>query len=158
MKEAIYAGTFDPFTNGHDDILCRTLGIFDKVTVLVANSSIKQPLFALEDRVKMLERHLEGNSRIKIDHWEGLIVDYAKKHKINHLVRGLRPTGDFEFEFQMAAMNNALNRDLETVFLSTGEKHFFVSSSLIKEVIKYKRDISSFVPQAINEYINEIKQ
>ncbi len=153
MKKAIYAGTFDPFTNGHDDILSRALGIFNEVTVLVAVSPTKAPLFTLEQRVEMIGRHFSSNERVKVDSCKGLIVDYAKKHNINHLVRGLRPTGDFEIEFQMAAMNTALYREFETVFLATGGDHYFVSSSLVKEVIKHKGDITPFVPKMILEYV-----
>lgn len=157
MKRAIYAGTFDPFTNGHDDILCRSLGLFDEVTILVAISPSKTPLFSVEERVEMIGRHFSKNKKIRVDSWDGLIVDYAKKHKIQHLVRGLRPTGDFEIEFQMAAMNNALLDQFETIFLPTGGDHYFVSSSLVKEVIRYKGDIKFFVPKIIAEYVKKIK-
>ena len=155
MKKAIYAGTFDPFTNGHNDILCRSLALFDEVIILIAVSPSKSPLFTIEERVEMIGRHFAQNDRVKVDSWNGLIVDYAKKHKIAHLVRGLRPTGDFEIEFQMAAMNSALLEGFETLFLPTGGDYYFVSSSLVKEVIRHKGDIRLFVPKIIAEYVKK---
>ena len=125
MKKAIYTGTFDPFTNGHADILNRAVGVFDQVTVLVAVSPNKTPFFSLEERVAMITELFRQNPKICVDSWEGLIVDYAKKHGIKYLVRGLRPTGDFEIEFQMAAMNKALEPDLETVFFGHQRRPLF---------------------------------
>ena len=153
MKKAIYTGTFDPFTNGHADILDRAVGVFDQVTVLVAVSPNKTPFFSIGERVAMIAELFRKNPKICVDSCEGLIVDYAKKHQIKYLVRGLRPTGDFEIEFQMAAMNKALSPDLETIFFGTSGDHYFISSSLVKEIIKHKGDVSPFVPPAINKHI-----
>lgn len=149
MKTAIYPGTFDPFTRGHDDILERALRVFDEITVLVAVSPQKKALFSQKERVDMIRTHMKGDERVKVDAWDGLIVEYAKKHGINAIVRGLRPTGDFEMEFQMASMNNHLYGEIDTFFLPTGGKHYFVSSSLVKELYKHGRDISEFVPKAV---------
>jgi pantetheine-phosphate adenylyltransferase len=153
MKTAIYPGTFDPFTNGHDDILRRALRVFDKVIILVAVSPVKRSLFTQDQRVEMINDHLSDEPKASVDSWDGLIVDYAKKHKINAIVRGLRPTGDFEMEFQMASMNNHLYEEIDTFFLPTGGKHYFVSSSLVKELHKNGRDIAEFIPESVLKYI-----
>lgn len=148
-RKALYAGTFDPFTNGHQDILARALDIFDEVTVLVAIAPAKTPMLTTEDRVAMLREHLGGEPRATVDSWGGLLVDYAKKKGIHVIVRGLRPTGDFESEFRMASMNRRLDPEVETVFLATGVGAYFVSSSLIKELWSHGRDVSPFVPEAV---------
>ncbi|MBT3585703.1 MAG: pantetheine-phosphate adenylyltransferase [Halobacteriovoraceae bacterium] len=150
-KTALYAGTFDPFTLGHQNILERALCIFDEITVVVAVSPSKNPLFNREQRLEMIRDLFSGNSKVKVDSWDGLIVDYAKEKKIQTIVRGLRPTGDFEIEFQMASMNNKLLPEVETVFLMTGGEHYFVSSSLVKEIYDHGGDITDFVPQAVLE-------
>lgn len=152
-RKAIYAGTFDPFTNGHADILRRALEIFDEVTVLIAVSPTKTPLFTREERLQMIGELYAADKRVIIDAWPGLIVDYAKQHSIGNIVRGLRPTGDFEIEFQMASMNQKLYPEIETVFLMTGPEHYYVSSSLVKEIHKHGRDISEFVPAPILKHL-----
>lgn len=149
LKKAIYAGTFDPFTNGHDNILQRAIKIFDEVTVLLAVSPTKTPLLEIDKRLKLLQKHIGQYSNAKVDTFDGLIVDYARKHGIGSLVRGLRPTGDFENEFQMAAMNKDLCPDVETVFLMTEGQNYFVSSSLVREILSHGGDIKKFVPPAI---------
>lgn len=149
MKRAIYPGTFDPFTKGHDDILNRALRVFDEIIVLVAVAPSKKALFTQDERVKMIAEHLEGKKGLSVDKWNGLVVQYAKEKNINAIVRGLRPTGDFEMEFQMASMNNHLHNDIDTFFLPTGGNHYFVSSSLVKELHKHGKDITEFVPPAI---------
>lgn len=157
MKKVIYAGTFDPFTKGHEDIVKRSLKIFDEVTILVAVSPSKKPLFEIDQRVKMISECFSDKEKVLVDSWEGLIVDYAKKFNFRSVVRGLRPTGDFEIEFQMASMNKALYPEIDTIFLPTGGDHYFVSSSLVKEIYKHGGDISDFVPPRILEYINNIE-
>lgn len=152
-RKAIYAGTFDPFTNGHANILIRSLEIFDEVTVLVAVSPTKKPLFSMKERLGMIGELYQSEKKIIVDSWEGLIVDYAKKHNIGNIVRGLRPTGDFEIEFQMASMNQKLYPEIETVFLMTGPEHYYVSSSLVKEIHNYGRDISPFVPKEVLKHL-----
>lgn len=154
-KKAVYAGTFDPFTNGHDDILKRALNLFDEVTVLIAVSPSKVPLFSAEDRVKMLEEHFSDDSKVKVDSWGGLLVDYAKNNKIDTIIRGLRPTGDFEVEFQMASMNNKLYPEIETIFLMTEGQNYYISSSLVKEVYRHDGDVSEFVPKVINNWLSK---
>ncbi|PIK16580.1 pantetheine-phosphate adenylyltransferase [Halobacteriovorax sp. JY17] len=155
VKKAVYAGTFDPFTNGHDDILKRALNLFDEITVLIAVSPSKVPLFSVEQRTEMLEEHFKDESRVKVDSWDGLLVDYAKKKSIDTIIRGLRPTGDFEVEFQMASMNNKLYPEIETVFLMTEGQNYYISSSLVKEVYKHDGDVSEFVPNVINSWLKK---
>ena len=148
-RRAIYAGTFDPFTNGHHDILMRALEIFDHITVLIAIAPKKRPMLTEEERAAMIREHLGGDRRIAVDSWAGLVVDYARRQGIRGIVRGLRPTGDFETEFQMASMNKRLGPEIETLFLTTGLGNYFVSSSLIKELWDHGKDISGFVPPSI---------
>lgn len=150
-KKAVYTGTFDPFTNGHFNIVKRSLKLFDEITVLVAVSPTKSSLFSMEERVEMLQELFKDYEKVKVDSHVGLVVEYAKKNDIGNLVRGLRPTGDFENEFQMASMNNRLNTDLETVFLMTAGKHYFISSTLVKEVFTHGGDVTNFVPKLIGE-------
>lgn len=157
-KSALYAGSFDPFTNGHFDIVQRALTIFDEITIVVAVSPSKKHFLSKEERKEILEKLYADNERVKIDTWDGLIVDYVDKHKISAIVRGLRPTGDFEIEFQMASMNRRLNENVETVFLMTGENLYYISSSLVKEVFNHGGDIKKFVPEVIYEELKKRKQ
>ncbi len=154
MKRAIYAGTFDPLTNGHMDVVERALTIFDEVTMLVASSS-KKTIFTAEERVEMIEEVFSHKKNIKAVSWSGLLVDFARNENINFLVRGLRPTGDFESEFQMACMNSELNADLETVFFMSATNKHYISSSLIKEVCLHNGDISKFVPKLVLENLEK---
>ncbi len=149
MRRAVYAGTFDPFTNGHLDIVERALKIFDEVTILVAVSPSKKPFLEKDKRVELLESLFKNEQKVKVDSWGGLIVEYARQNNINSIVRGLRPTGDFEIEFQMASMNRKINHDCDTVFLMTSEKLYYISSSLVKEVFNHGGDISPFVPTIV---------
>lgn len=149
MKTALYAGTFDPFTNGHLDIVQRAQHLFDKLTLVVAVSPTKKPTLTQERRVELLKELFSSNPKIEVVSWGGLIVEYARVHNVGYIVRGLRPTGDFETEFQMAAMNRKLNEKLDTVFLTTSDKLYYVSSSLVKEVWQHGGDISPFVPPLI---------
>lgn len=158
MKKALYAGTFDPFTNGHEDILRRSLSIFDEVTVLVAHNRAKVPLFSAKDRVEMIKQCYRDEPKIKVDSWEGLVVDYAKKNNISSIIRGLRPTGDFEAEFQMASMNKRLFNDIETIFLVTEGDNYYVSSSLVKEIYKHGRDVKEFLPDDIYFWLMKNKK
>jgi pantetheine-phosphate adenylyltransferase len=148
-KSAVYAGSFDPFTNGHMDIVNRALSIFDEVILLLAVSPTKKSSWDTDKKKEILEEIFSEESRVKIDTCAGLLVDYAKDNNIDAIVRGLRATGDFDFEFQMASMNRKLRPGIETVFLVTGEQHYYVSSSLVKEVFNHGGDISSFVPEAV---------
>jgi pantetheine-phosphate adenylyltransferase len=150
VKIAIYPGTFDPITNGHVDILRRSLAIFDKVIVALAHNVRKQPLFTLEERVGFIREALgaEGD-RVEYDAFDGLIIDYVRKKGAQTIVRGLRALADFEYEFQFALMNRRLAPEIDTMFLMTAEENFYVSSSLVKEVAGFGGDISGLVPDAV---------
>jgi pantetheine-phosphate adenylyltransferase len=157
-KRALYAGTFDPFTNGHLDIVQRAVKIFDELVILVAVSPTKHPLMSTEIRVNVLKQLFAHEPKVKVDSWGGLIVEYARQNKIGSIVRGLRPTGDFEIEFQMASMNRKINPDCDTVFLMTSEKLYYISSSLVKEVYTHDGDISTFVPPLVHDQMEKLKK
>jgi pantetheine-phosphate adenylyltransferase len=149
MKKALYAGSFDPFTIGHADIVDRALKIFDKLVIVIAESPTKNPMLTVDQRIEAITELYQDQTNIEIDTFSGLIVDYAKNNNIRTLVRGLRPTGDFENEFQMASMNRQLLPGSETIFLNADEHTYFVSSSLVKEIFNHGGDISKFVPKII---------
>ncbi len=156
-KRALYAGTFDPFTNGHLDIVHRAAKVFDEIVVLVAVSPNKVPFMSTETRVSVLKKLFAHEPKVTVDSWTGLIVEYARQNNIGSIVRGLRPTGDFEIEFQMASMNRKINPDCDTVFLMTSEKLYYISSSLVKEVWTYDGDVTPFVPPLILEELKKLK-
>lgn len=156
MRKAIYPGTFDPFTNGHLDILERARKLFDEVTVLVAENASKHPLLTADERVRLIGEVLEdlqtspsAGGSLKVVKWSGLMVDYAQKHGATAVIRGLRAASDFEYEFMMAAMNKNLHRNLETVFMMTSQNLFFVSSSMVRELRHFGADYKPYVPEVI---------
>jgi len=157
-KKALYAGTFDPFTNGHLDIVQRALKLFDEIIILVAVSPTKKPFINTDLRVEILKRLFKDEPRVKVESWSGLVVEYARSHQITSIIRGLRPTGDFEVEFQMASMNRKINPDCDTVFLMTSEKLYYISSSLVKEVFNHNGDVSAFVPKVVFEELKKLKK
>ena len=150
-RVAIYPGSFDPITNGHVDILHRALVLFDRVVVAIANNVRKAPLFTVEERKDHILRAVQGDGRIEVDSFDGLLVDYVKKRGSRTVVRGLRALADFEYEFQLAHMNRRLGVDIDTVFLMTSEKDFYVSSSLVKEVAQFGGDVHGLVPAHVEE-------
>lgn len=152
---AIYPGSFDPFTNGHLDILERSLSLFSEVIVVVADSSRKSPLFSVNERVELIREITRPLKKVRVESWSGLIIDYAKSKKISALIRGLRAASDFEYEFMMASMNKELNPEVETVFMMTSKNLFFVSSSMIKELLKFGGDISNCVPPLVLEKLKK---
>jgi pantetheine-phosphate adenylyltransferase len=156
-KSALYAGSFDPFTNGHLDIVRRALSIFDELVIVIAVSPSKKSFIEKDKKKELIEKIFADEKRVRVDTWDGLLVDYAQINNITSIVRGLRPTGDFEFEFQMASMNRKLNNNLETVFFATGENLYYISSSLVKEVYTHGGDISKFVPPEIFDELNKRK-
>lgn len=156
-KCALYAGTFDPFTNGHLDIVQRAIKIFDEVVILVAVSPNKKPFMTTESRVGVLKKLFAHEPKVRVDSWSGLVVEYARQNDIGSIVRGLRPTGDFEIEFQMASMNRKINPECDTVFLMTSEKLYYISSSLVKEVYTHNGDITPFVPPMVLDEMKKIK-
>jgi pantetheine-phosphate adenylyltransferase len=146
MRKAIYPGSFDPITNGHLDVLHRTVGIFDELVVGVALDSTKGTLFSLEERVELLKEATKKIKHVQVKPFKGLLVDFAKKEKAVALVRGLRAVSDFEFEFQLALMNRKLEPNLETVFLMPREELTYISSRLVKEIARLGGNIDLFVP------------
>jgi len=146
---AIYPGSFDPLTNGHIDIIERTLEIFDKVIVAVLNNPSKKALFTMDERVQMIKQSFNGKNNILVDSFGGLLVDYAKMKDAVAIIRGMRALSDFESEFQMALMNRKLNKDVQSVFLMTGFRWIFTSSSIIKEAAQFGGDISDMVPKPV---------
>jgi pantetheine-phosphate adenylyltransferase len=152
-KIAVCPGSFDPVTLGHIDIVERAADIFDEVIVLVMSNSTKSSsLFTIEERIDFINRCVT-NSNVKVDTYNGLLVEYAKQKGAVAIVKGLRALSDFEYEFQQALTNKSLNPDVETVFLTTRGKNMFLSSSMVKEVCRLGGDISSFVPECITEDI-----
>jgi pantetheine-phosphate adenylyltransferase len=148
---AVYPGSFDPPTRGHEDLIRRTLLIADRVIVAVAVNAAKQPLFSPEERLEMLRLTVGSDPRITFESFEGLVADYAKRVGAGILVRGLRAVGDFEYEFQMALMNRQLNAGLETVFLVPGQGLSYISSSLVREVARYGGDVGPLVHPKVVE-------
>jgi len=152
---AIYPGTFDPITDGHIDIIFRASKLFDKVIVAVAANQGKTPLFTLQERVEIAEEVTSHLANVGIIGFDNLLVDCAKEHNADVVLRGLRAVSDFEYEFQMAGMNRRLSPELETVFLTPAEQYEFISSSMIREIAKLNGDVSSFVPSHVEERLRK---
>jgi pantetheine-phosphate adenylyltransferase len=148
-KEAIYAGTFDPLTMGHLDVLERACRIFDRVVVAVDDSFAKETMFSLKERVVLAKEVSAGMEGVEVDSFSGLLMDYAAQKKIDVILRGLRAFSDFEFEFQMALTNRKLAPDIETVFMMPKDEYSYLSSSMVREVGSLGGDISNFVPPAV---------
>ena len=144
-ERAIYAGTFDPLTSGHIDLIERGLKLFPEVVVAVAANPGKSPMFSLEERVEMAREVLKHHADAKVVGFSRLLVDFALEQKAHVILRGLRAVSDFEFEFQLASMNRRLNNSIETVFLTPAENHTFISASLVKEIGRLGGDVSQFV-------------
>ncbi len=143
--KAIYPGTFDPVTNGHADLIERASRLFTHVIIGVAASPSKKPLFDLSHRVQLIEQVTQHLANVSVVGFSGLLVDFAKEHQANVLIRGLRAVSDFEYEFQLANMNRRLSPNLESVFLTPAEENSFISSTLVKEVALHHGDVSQFV-------------
>ncbi|MBU2573198.1 MAG: pantetheine-phosphate adenylyltransferase [Elusimicrobia bacterium] len=146
IKTAIYPGSFDPVTFGHLDIIARAGKIFDRLIVSVFTHSAKKPMFTAEERVEMLRNVLRGNKKVKIERFEGLLVDYLRKKKMNVVVRGLRAISDLEYEFQIAAINRTLYGGVETVFFMPRQRYTYLSSSVVRDIAYFGGDVSKLVP------------
>jgi pantetheine-phosphate adenylyltransferase len=155
VKRAIYAGSFDPVTNGHLDVLSRAAQVFDEVVVAVAFNSEKRGLFTPEERVVMLQEATFTMRNVRVTQFHGLLVEFAIREGACAIVRGLRAVSDFEFEFQMALMNRRLEPALETFFLMPKEEYSYVSSRLVKEVASLGGDVSVFVPTIVAKELRE---
>ncbi len=154
-KVAIYPGSFDPITNGHIDMVERGLRLFDKIIVCILCNPGKETLFTIEERLEMITKSLKKFPNIEIDSFDGLLVDYGAKRNANAILRGMRAVSDFEYEFQLALMNRKLNRKIQTVFLMTGFRWIFTSSSIIKEAARFGGDITGMVPPIVNQKLKK---
>lgn len=154
-KVAIYPGSFDPITNGHIDMVERGLRLFDKIIVCILCNPGKETLFTIEERLEMIRESLKKFPNLEIDSFDGLLVDYGAKRNANAILRGMRAVSDFEYEFQLALMNRKLNRKIQTVFLMTGFRWIFTSSSIIKEAASFGGDVTGMVPPMVNKKLKE---
>ncbi|MFZ5453314.1 MAG: pantetheine-phosphate adenylyltransferase [Thermodesulfobacteriota bacterium] len=152
---AVYPGSFDPITNGHMDLLQRALKIFDHIIVAVAWNPTKKCLFTIEERMEMIRVSLQDNPQVSIDTFTGLLVNYAREKKARAILRGLRAVTDFEYEFQLAMMNRRLEPEIETVFLMTGLRWVFLSSSILKEAAVHGGNIEGMVPEVVYVKLRE---
>ncbi|MDD3725686.1 MAG: pantetheine-phosphate adenylyltransferase [Candidatus Ratteibacteria bacterium] len=146
---AVYPGSFDPITNGHIDVINRSLTFIDKIVVAVSDYSRKNLLFTTEERVGLIKEVYQKNAKVEVDSFKGLLVNYLKKREINVIIRGMRAVSDFEYEFQMALSNRKLDSSIETVFIMPGEEFFFISSSVVKEIAFLRGDVSGMVPEVV---------
>lgn len=155
MRIAVYPGSFDPITNGHLDIIERASRVYEKLVVGVLSNASKTPLFAAEKRVEMIRLVTKHLDNVEVDTFTGLLVDFAASKNATVIVKGLRTVADFEYEFQMALLNKALNPEYETMFMMTNTKYSYISSSMVKELAGFHGDLTGLVPCEIIETIEE---
>lgn len=155
MKVAIYPGSFDPFTKGHLNIIERGVKVFDQIIVAVAHNTSKKTVFTVEERVEIINEVFKGRDDVRVDYFEGLLVEYIKKMGTNIVLRGMRTVSDFEFEMQMALANKTLSSELETVFMVTDSEFSHISSSVIKEVISLNGTAPHMVPDIVEKRLRE---
>ena len=154
-KLAIYSGTFDPFTRGHEDLVRRAAGLFENVIVAVADSRSKRPLFDPEVRVEMVREIVRDCLNVEVKGFSGLLMDFLREQGAQVIVRGLRAVSDFEYEFQMAGMNRSLHPDVETIFLTPGEQFMFLSATMVREIASFGGDVSKFVHPIVAAKLRE---
>jgi pantetheine-phosphate adenylyltransferase len=152
---AVYPGSFDPLTNGHVDIILRGARLFDSIIVAVVVNAEKAPLFTMGERVEIAREVFKDQANVEVDTFDGLLVDYVERRRAQVIVRGLRAVSDFEFEFQMALMNQRLNRRIETVFMMPDEKYTYISSRLIKEVFALGGQVHGLVPDMVETWLRD---
>jgi pantetheine-phosphate adenylyltransferase len=157
-RSAVYPGTFDPITNGHQDLVRRAATVFDRVIVAIASNPNKAPMFPLEQRVSLAKQVLADIDNVEVMGYVGLTVDFARAHGVQVVVRGLRAVSDFEFEFQLANMSRHLHRDLETVFLTPQEQFTFISSTLVREIAILGGDVKEFVHPLVAAELKKMKR
>lgn len=157
QKIAIYPGTFDPITNGHLDVIMRSARIFDAIIVAVAHSAEKAPLFSLENRVEMINLAIANIPNVSVESFDNLLADFAKSKHCNILIRGLRAVSDFEYELQIGYANSSLNPQLETIYLMPSLQNAFISSSVVRSILRHRGKISHLVPQKVNDFIANLE-
>lgn len=155
IKKAIYSGTFDPITNGHMDIIKRGLKIYDEIIIGVADSNMKKPMFNIKSRISLIQEAIKNLKGVTVKPFDTLLVEFARKEKVYHIIRGLRTNTDFEYELQMSYANSSLDKDIDTLFLMPSLNNAFVSSSIVRELIRFNGDFSKLVPTNIIENINK---
>jgi len=155
MKRALTPGTFDPITNGHIDVITRAAQLFDEVIVAVARSEGKHPLFSLEERVELAREATKHLPNVRVEPFTGLLVDFAQQMEASVLVKGLRAITDFEYEFQMTALNYQLDSELETIFIMSPPEYMYLSSSIVRELASFNADCSAFVPECVRVALRE---
>jgi len=154
-RRAVYPGSFDPVTYGHIDVIRRALMLFEEVFVVVAENEEKTPFFTVSERLEAMKRAVGRWKGVRVENFDGLTVEYAKRKRAHSIIRGLRATSDFDYEFQLALTNRELSKDIDTIFLMPSETHFYLSSKLIKEIAARGGDISSFVPSFVARTMRE---
>jgi pantetheine-phosphate adenylyltransferase len=152
---AVYSGTFDPLTRGHEDLVRRASGLFGRVIIAVAESSKKKPLFSLEERVDIARQLLSVYPNVEVHGFDCLLMDFMRRQNASVILRGLRAVSDFEYEFQMAGMNRSLYPDVETIFLTPDEKYMFISATMVREIAVLGGDVSKFVQPLVRERLRE---
>jgi len=156
-KIALYPGTFDPITNGHFDIIERALGLFDELIVAVAISAEKKPMFSLDERIKMVNESVKHLKNVKVVGFDNLTVDLAATHNASIIIRGLRAVSDFEYELQLGYLNNSLDDTIETLYLMPKLKHAFISSSIVRNLLKFNGKTQHLLPSEVQEIIGSMK-
>lgn len=157
MKPVIYAGTFDPITNGHLDIIQRSAALFGKVIVAVAKNPSKQPLFSLEQRIELVKKSCQGLNNIEVIGFSGLLADFAKQHNAAALVRGVRGADDIDYEIQLAQLNDKLANPLETIFFPPSVQWRYLSSTMVREIYRHQGNVEQFVPAAVYQALKDLK-
>ena len=158
MNKAVYPGTFDPITRGHEDLVLRAASLFDQVVLAIADSPSKRPFFSLEQRVQMAKDALAGQPNIEVIGFSGLLMDFLREQGARIILRGLRAVSDFEYEFQMAGMNRKLYPDVETIFLTPGEQYMFISATMVREIAALGGDVSHFVSPVILSRLRRLRR
>ncbi len=153
-KIAVFPGSFDPFTIGHQSIVERAIPLFDKIIIAIGNNSEKKSFFDIEQRKIWIKKIFEQNKKIEVEIYEGLTVDFCKKHNSNFILRGLRTSIDFEYERAIGQLNKAMYEEIETIYILTLPEHTAISSSMVREIIKFKADASKFLPKVISESLD----
>jgi len=151
----VYPGTFDPITNGHSDLIVRASNLFERVVVAVAEDTVKQPAFTIDQRIALAEEVLGTIDGVEVVRFSGLLVEFARKMDVPVIMRGLRAVSDFEFELQLAGMNRRMAPDIETLFLTPAEQYSYISSSLVREIARLGGDVSTFVSPAVQAALRE---